>query len=65
MYVNYAIWSGGFARGGLVDDFLKNVGGDSTTGMGKNLLGWGIGQHNVTYRRNVALQCGCSVPTGE
>jgi len=48
-----------------VDDFLKNVGGDSTTGMGKNLLGWGIGQHNVTYRRNVALQCGCSVPTGE
>ena len=27
--------------------------------------GEGIAQRNVTYRKHVALQCGCSVPAAE
>ena len=42
------------------------VGLGSPSGKGQ-FLGEGIGQRNVglTCRKNVALQCGCSIPTAE
>jgi len=34
--------------------------------QGRNFLGeGGIGQCNVTYRKHVALRCGCSVPAAQ
>jgi len=32
--------------------------------VGANVFGR-IGQRNVMYRKNVALQCGCSIPAAE
>jgi len=47
-----------------VDDLFNGVHGeDPPTGRGKCF--WGIGQSNVTCRKNVALQCGCSVSVAE
>jgi len=39
------------------------VWGRSPTGRGKCF--WGIGLCNVTYRKNVALLCGCILPAAE
>jgi len=59
MYANYAIWDGW--SGEPKDDFPWK----STNEKGKFFLGGGIGQHNVMYRENVALRCGCSIPAAE
>jgi len=59
MYADYVVWCGESGEsGGPVDDLFNDVGEDPN-GYGMFL---GIGQHNVTYRKNVALQCGCSLP---
>jgi len=57
MYAD-VVWGGG--SGGPVDDFLT-VGWDPN-GKGQFFYA-GIGQRNVclTYRKNVALRCGCSI----
>ena len=46
-----------------VDDLFNSMGEDPPTGRGK--CSWGIGLRNATYRKNEALQCGCSVPGAE
>ena len=65
MYVClYAIWGGGLYW--LEDDFFP-VGWVSSNRKGQIFFGrgGGIGQHNVTYRKNVTLRCGFSVPAAE
>jgi len=60
-YADYVIWGG--ESGGPVDDFFNGVGEDPQW-VGANVFG-GTEQHNVTYRKNVALRCRCSVPVAE
>jgi len=65
IYANYVIWGDGSSR--LVNNFLT-LRLDPSTERGKFLFGGGrIGQCNVglMYRKNVALQYGCSIPTAE
>jgi len=65
MYTDYVIQGGG--SGGSVDDFF-NCGVGISRGMaqmGNFFWGGGIEQHNVTYRKNVALQCKCIVSAAE
>ena len=61
MYVNYAIWGG--ESGGPENDFFP-VGWGSPVGSSKFLLE-GIGQRleGLTFRKNVTLWFGCSVPS--
>ena len=49
-----------------MDDIFNDGSGDAQW-EGANFFGGGIGQRNVgvTYRKNVALQCGCSIPMAE
>jgi len=61
MYANCAVCGGGSC--GPVDDLM--VGAGNTNGNGQFFAGGGIGQHNVTYRKNMALWCGCSVPVAQ
>ena len=58
---DYVVWGG--ELDGPVDDFFNGGGGYPPTGRGKFLRG--IRQRNVTYRKNVVLQCGCSIPMAE
>jgi len=60
MNADYVVWGG--ESGGPVDDFF-NGRWASPTERGK-IFG-GIGQRSVTYRKNVAPRCGCSVPAAE
>jgi len=66
MYADYVIWGGGLA--GLVDHFLTvRVGSQRQRAIFFVGEGGRIGQCNVgqTYKKNVALQCVCSVPMAE
>jgi len=61
IYADYVIWVVGQMAGGTL-----NGGVGSPNGKGQNLSGE-VRQHNVglMYRKNVAVWCGCSIPTAE
>jgi len=63
MYANYAVWGGG--SGGPEDDFFSSGSWYPPAGRGNFFLGGGFRQCNVTYKKNAALRCGCSVPAAE
>ena len=46
-------------------DRWMTYGGRGSPNEKEQFAGWGIGQHNVTYRKNVAVRCGCSVTAAE
>jgi len=64
---DYVIWGGRGGLSGLVDHFFNGEGGNPQCQGANFFQGWGMGQLivSLTFMKNLALQCGCSVPVAE